>query len=257
MIYEYPSLAIKAAQERLATFGQRISQKSWQSVESPDDTWELLNHHVGFRIPGGLGQLISEIRPNLPWAEDHFKERVCGIPLNPGEQYKNWPFFKHVGEKFKENGTFSHSYMERFWPKFANVDNNNPRPINQGVRFRLGDYEDVIQLIAGDFTTRQAFIPIWFPEDTGVKHGERVPCTLGYHLIVRNGYLHINYYMRSCDIIRHFRDDIYMASRLVFDMISKFKRYNIDFPDLKPGQFNMYITSLHCFYNERNIILSK
>jgi thymidylate synthase len=72
----------------------------------------------------------------------------------------------------------------------------------------------VIDLLRDRPTTRQAFIPIWFPEDTGAHHGERVPCTLGYHLMARDGRLKIVYYMRSCDFLRHFRDDVYMAGRL-------------------------------------------
>ena len=53
----------------------------------------------------------------------------------------------------------------------------------------------------------------WIPEDTGAHHGERVPCTLGYHFIRRDDYLHMFYFIRSCDYIRHFRDDIYLAMR--------------------------------------------
>ena len=45
-------------------------------------------------------------------------------------------------------------------------------------------------------------------------HGKRIPCTLGYHFIIRDGKLDISYFMRSTDLVRHFQDDVYMAVRL-------------------------------------------
>ena len=65
-----------------------------------------------------------------------------------------------------------------------------------------GDLDDVVTLLTNDPLTRQAFLPMWFPEDTGVVHGTRVPCSLGYHFMQRDGRLSITYYIRSCDIVR-------------------------------------------------------
>jgi hypothetical protein len=262
MVYQYPSLAIKVSKERLHSLGQHVSQKSWQSVTSPDDTWELLNHHVGFYIPETLDDLKEQIKPNLPWAEDHFLERISGIPLNPPPSEAYWPFNIQRANDLHKNttGQFSHTYPERFWPKYTRLNHRTDAKPEEfgikptvGIRFEYGDYRDVINLLYNDNTTRQAYLPIWFPEDTGVVHGKRVPCTIGYHFIIRNGYLHITYYIRSCDIIRHFHNDIYMACRLVFDIIDTFK---IRGKIIKPGQFNMYIVSLHCFYKERHLLKS-
>jgi thymidylate synthase len=251
-----PSIAIDKTKERLFLFGKRVEQKTWQSVKSPDDTWELLNHSFSFFIPNSIEELENEVRPNNPWAEAHFWERVGGEPLNPGEQYKNWPYFKHVGENFKLAGKFSHSYMERFWPKFAG---KLLKDTHKGIRFNYGDLDDIVDLLVRDPETRQAYLPVWFPEDTGTVHGERVPCTLGYHFIIRDGYFHIVYYIRSCDFIRHFRDDIYLACRLFWWIREQaFAKTSTEHDEywrtLKPGTFTMHITSLHCFYNEIGII---
>ena len=198
-------------------------------------------------------EIEAKVRPHLPWARDHFLERVSGEPLNPGNEYKNWPFYKYKAsnDTFRTiDEKFSHTYMERFWPKLANK--NHTEYPHRGIRFDYGDFADVIELIAKDPHTRQAFLPIWFPEDTGAVHGERVPCTLGYHFIQREGFLHIVYYIRSCDIIRHFRDDIYLAMRLVHVVLDEIKKKT----QLKwsPGKFTMHITSLHCFAHEKGLL---
>ncbi len=93
-------------------------------------------------------------------------------------------------------------------PKYAAEE---PNSTMFGIRYNYGDFGDVIRLLQREPFTRQAFLPMWFPEDTGSVHGERVPCTIGYHFMRRGNYLHIVYYIRSCDYLRHFRDDIYVA----------------------------------------------
>lgn len=244
---QYPSIAIKRTRESLYNLGKRVEQKTTHSVSSPDDTWELLNHHVSFIIPEILQNLKVEIKPNLPWADEHFKERIGGVPLNPPPSHVNWPFSNKKNKDHIYQEKFSHTYPERFWPKLA----GNTDEYRRGIRYDYGDLADVINLLRIDPSTRQAYLPIWFPEDTGAVLRQRVPCTLGYHFIIREGFLHINYYIRSCDIIRHFNDDIYLACRLnsyIADCITRERNMP---GTIRPGIFNMYITSLHCFYKEK------
>jgi thymidylate synthase len=143
---------------------------------------------------------------------------------------------------------FTHTYMERFWPKVA-TDGLNPVK-NRGIRYELGDFRDVINLLKNEPFTRQAFLPIWFPEDTGAVHGGRVPCTLGYHFIRRHNYLHLIYYIRSCDFFRHFNDDVYMACRLVHYIIRQLFEEG-SWANVSPGTITMHITSLHIFNQEK------
>jgi thymidylate synthase len=125
----------------------------------------------------------------------------------------------------------------------------------KGIRFEYGDFGDVIDLMEREPFTRQAFLPIWFPEDTGTVHGERVPCTIGYHFMRRGDNIHIVYYIRSCDYIRHFRDDVYMACRKLMYVLDTLKERDPERWDhVKPGYFAMHITSLHCFNSERGIL---
>jgi hypothetical protein len=206
---------------------------------------EVLNVSLELEIGNDLGQWQREIRPNLPWAEDHFWERVCGQPLNPGDEFRNWPWASDYFDKYYlENGEFSHTYMERFWPKRTHPVETwkDPKNPNFGIRFPYGDLGDVVIQLIQNPLTRQAYLPVFFPEDTGAVHGERIPCTLGYHFIVRNNKLNVIYYLRSCDFVRYLRDDVYMAGRLGQWVWSKIRTTH---PALDVGKLLVHITSLH------------
>lgn len=243
----------------------------WQSTDvstKPEmRTKEILNHSFQVSLMGyeNLDHWQQDIRPNLPWADDHFEERVGGKPLNPGEQWRNWPYALSADKFRTENGgQFSHTYMERYWPKFANKSAAIINPINPhvGIRYKYGDLNDIVNHLLGDPLSRQAYLPVWFPEDTGVVHGERVPCSLGYHWIQRNGYLHTTYYIRSCDFVRHFRDDLYLSVRLSIWLLEKLRGptdNGIDacrtWEDVQLGMFTFHCVSMHCFVNDWNILI--
>lgn len=207
-------------------------------------TIELEDVAFEFPIPEGKLQLIGVVQPNLPWAEDHFQERVSGRPLNPPPSNEWWPHNVRGNEGHKKNEVFSHTYPERMWPKYA--PHPGQQAMNVGIRYTLGDLGDLVRLFQSRPDTRQGYLPIWFPEDvTASNEGERVPCTLGYHMMQRHGRLSIRYYMRSCDFVRHFKDDVYMAARLVQWVCEQVGLGWV------PGDLVMYISSLHAFSTDR------
>lgn len=237
-----------------------VNTGHWQGLKDVPQTQtrELQNIVIDYQIPNSNKQLIEDVQPNLPWAEDHFQERVGGVPLNPGVQYKNWPWHRGNVEAHQTETKFSHTYMERFWPKNASPMWNEvgcQTDAAYGIRYNYGDLNDVVALLAREPYTRQAVLPVFFPEDTGAHHGGRIPCTLYYHFMLREGRLNINYSIRSCDFLRHFRDDIYMAARLCQWMLDQLstgvaedtsKVWNpLMYP--KPGVLTMMIHSLHIF----------
>jgi hypothetical protein len=247
-----PSEAIKWAKEKLLNHGYVVQTERWQGIPSPDDMWETMNTSFQMFIPETLEELRSEVRPNLPWADDHFEERISGKPLNPPPSNEWWPFNQKKNEEFKKDEKFSHTYPERLWPKYASEE---PDSVMGGIRYDYGDFGDVIDLLEREPFTRQAFLPMWFPEDTGSVHGERVPCTIGYHFMRRGNNLHIVYYIRSCDYLRHFRDDIYMACRKLLWVLNTLKEKDPErWSDVKPGWYSMHITSLHCFNREKGVL---
>ena len=65
----------------------------------------------------------------------------------------------------------------------------------------------------------------------------------------------MTYYIRSCDYIRHFRDDVYMACRKLMWLLDNLKQRDPKkWSDVTPGYFVMHITSLHCFNSEKGIL---
>lgn len=245
------SHVIEAARQGLKKKGKYVDVGRWQGIDISDKpemvTYELYDWSFKCQIATKIETLKKQIQPNLPWADDHFEERVGGEPLNPGEQYKNWPFFRRQKENDRhrdEEGKHSHTYMERFWT-----------PALEGIRYQYGNLGDVVDLLYREPYTRQAYLPIWFPEDTGVKFKGRVPCSLGYHFMVRNDELHIFYPMRSCDFFRHFRDDIYMAARMVLWMLDQLRKRDEEqgshfWRNIRPGKLSMHILSMHIFAAE-------
>lgn len=261
----YPNFkaVTEAARQQLIDVGKWVAGDQWQSRDIRDKP-EMMTREVlffSFRVAvmgENLAALAKDIGPNLPWADDHFHERVGGEPLNPGVQWAKWPW-GHSAKTFQDqNGLFSHTYMERFWPKFANwtlggrLGDNDERPAEAhgGIRYAYGDLNDVVEHLAKHPLSRQAYLPVWFPEDTGVAHGERVPCTLGYHFIMRDNYLHTRYDIRSCDLVRHFQDDVYLAVRLKLWLLHRLRELDPMWKKVSPGFFTMHITSLHAFKND-------
>jgi hypothetical protein len=230
----------------------------WQS-QKKDSLMMRELHNVTFSmpIPTDAAELEMMTGAHLPWAEDHFQERVSGQPMNPAPSEKWWPFRQNkdgnTNRDHKSEGeAFSHTYPERIWPKMANVGGytDQGREIyvpHVGIRFEYGDLYDVIQLLINQPNTRQAFLPIWFPEDTGLqwRAGRRVPCTLGYHFEIRGTHLTISYFMRSTDLLRHFQDDIYMAARLAQFVGDKLGEANSVW--LSSAELIFHTANLHIF----------
>ena len=237
----------------LADKGVEVPPTQWQSQDVSDKPEmtpiEVIGHTLRWKVPWTIGEAQGGFEPNLPWAEDHFKERVGGEPLNPSPSEAWWPFARKKNKEHKEDGQrFSHTYPERIWPRRANAIGNGHGD-NFGIYYRFGDLSDMVNMLIENPLTRQAYLPIWFPEDTGAAQGQRVPCTLGYHFMFRpdaDGALSglITYYMRSCDALRHLKDDAYMAARLLQWVVGKLRENEID---ARPNTLLMHISSLHLF----------
>lgn len=244
-----------------------INRGEWQAQTGiPDNmrTPELRHVQLKMQLPELPHELIDLVHPNLPWAEDHFQERVGGRPLNPPPSHEWWPYQQGGNSNHRDaEGVFSHTYPERFFPKHANHSKGNcEQPeydvpcligVNSGIRYAYGDLHDLMDLLVRNPYTRQAYLPVWFPEDLQAAiERERVPCTLGYHFLMTGRNLDITYHIRSCDFMRHFRDDVYMAGRLCQWVVS-YLNDNLDEGNEPwlPGALVMNIGSLHCFEGDR------
>ncbi|HPI81910.1 MAG TPA: thymidylate synthase [Candidatus Paceibacterota bacterium] len=248
------SKAIANSFSSLKEMGDIATSKKWQAIDAPGDLFEIINRYIQMEMPETKEELGKECDADLPWAENHFQERINpNCNHNPGYEYQNWPYYKvntkDNDKKFRKEGEeegetfFSHTYMERFWP-----DKTLKGTGKMGYNF--GDFADLIQRLKDDPGSRQAFYAIWHPQDSN-NNGVRLPCTIGYHFLIRRGKLHVAYLIRSCDIFRHFKNDIYMTVRL-----AQYVKEQVD-PSLKLGTLSMWIGSLHCWNVEKALLDSK
>ena len=203
----------------------------WQSIDidTKNPLLECYNVNLLFK---DINNPAEYFNPDMPWSEDHFQERINGFPINPGKQYKNWPYYKNGNNEklFRSTGQFSHNYMERYWCNDL-----------KGRRYDCGDLNDIIERLKNNKYNRQSFLSVWHPEDQS-NNKVRVPCTLGYWFYYKGDKLNVNYLIRSCDIVRHFRNDCYMTYRLLQHVCEQ--------TNLQPGDLNMWIGSFHCFKSD-------
>lgn len=243
-----------ARARRLLHTAPIVRTEKWQGVDiskMPEmATHEVRHFFANIDMPTTeLEFYRRQINPNLPWADRHFElDRVSGEPVNPGATWQEWPY-AHSANKFRDDlGQFNHTYAERYWPKLA-----GPRTYlgakRIGIRHFYGDLRDVVNQLEAEPHTRQAVLPVFFPEDTGGKPG-RVPCSLSYHFLMRDNRLDISYFLRSCDFVRHFRDDLYLTVRLALWVLAELRKISPYWEKVEPGQFVITISSLHMFRND-------
>lgn len=245
--------AIDDSINRLILAGSVVKPNFWQSMDvskmKAAEMRELLFLSFQCSIPKTIGECAAQIKPNLPWADDHFDyERVSGSPINPGETWKTWPW-SNSADTFRVDGKqFDHSYAERYWGQYTRMSNDTIKT-NLGARSRYGDLNDVIDRLIKDPQTRQAILSVWWPEDQ-YDYNQRVPCSLTYQFIMRNGYFHMIYNIRSCDAYRHFRDDLYLTARLLLWTLAQLQSKDEKWLNVHPGFFIINVGSFHCFVND-------
>jgi hypothetical protein len=272
------SLVVDHAGLALLNAAKQVDVGEWHAMDVKGKkelvSYELMNVICEAPVPKGSEEWNEELydtvghtfndesgKNHYLWAEEQFQERVSREPLNPPPSSQRW---HHETEKHltvEEDGVkkFTHTYPERFWPRSAGSGEQFVcQEFRHGIRYEYGDLDDVVNLLARSPYTRQATFPIFFPEDTGAVHEGRIPCTLHYHFMLREGKLHMWYAIRSCDFVRHFRDDVYMAGRLLQWVIEELKDKAHDmnpdpspWDDIQPGNLTMHIYSLHYFEGDR------
>ena len=215
--------------------GYSIQTASWQGTKEPPTFLEILHADLVAKMSDDSKDASKICQATQPWADTHFEERVGGKPLNPPPSHVMW--LKDT-DNYLSGQAFSHSYPERMWA-----------PKTQGIRFQTGNLGDAVELLKKDPTTRQCYVPMWFPEDlVAANQGERVPCSFGWHFLLRGDELHCSYHMRSCDVVRHLHNDLYFANRLCL-WIKDQANLNC-----KMGYLHFSSTSLHCFKNDKYML---
>ena len=150
---------------------------------------------LSFRIEdwSDRSQMMADNGLSVVFAEADFNDRMSPTPVNPGQAVK----FDSVGvlrNYLQPDGKLAYTYSER-------------------MCYQL---EPIINLLKEHPDTRQAFLSIWNPEDDILNfETSRVPCSLGFHFLIRNGKLNLVYYMRSLEVTQCVGNDIYTSSRMI------------------------------------------
>lgn len=157
----------------------------------------------------------DDLHPTQPWASTELHDRLW-TTANPGRAYKHR---MEVWEEFLEaDGKFSYSYPER-----------------------IGDQvNDVITELTKHPNSRQLWVSIWDPHLDPKRFGvRRVPCSLGYHYLYRQGKLDLTYMMRSCDFITHWNNDVWLARKIQEHVAAT--------AGMDAGNFTQVVMSLHVY----------
>ena len=227
---------INQARKLLVKEGKIFKSKTWQGGEDHPLFMELTHIQPRFDMLEE-GSELEEVA-DQPWGTIHFEERIVGLPLNPPPSHKLWRI--KTEDYMNDEKKFSHSYPERMWPKTTSM---------AGIRFEIGDLKTLVSIIAKDPTTRQAVMPMYSHEDLSASLlGQRVPCSLSWHFMLRDGKLDCSYSIRSCDALRHFHNDVYFANKLTNWII---KQSGIE---AVPGKLIMTISSFHSFVTDLPIL---
>ena len=219
-IFEDFIAADKEIKREVSHNGVVYSSETYQDkdVRGDDDflTKELMGYTFMVRNPD-IEAYTAYKGLNKEWIEADFAERIGGGLDNPGEA---WKLRREMWEPFLEkDGKFSYSYPERI--------GEQPRA--------------VIELLKKNPTSRHGFITIYDPSiDNARRDGtRRVPCSMWYYALIREGELTLIYNIRSNDYNGHFPYDLVLAR-----MMQEHLAAGVGVP---VGYFIYQGGSLHCF----------
>lgn len=248
-IYQDLYEAVKETERNLFEMGKDVSLHSMQNVQGEFDTKEIEGET--FKVLNPLAEVDiayehmftdPEGRKSIQkWALNEFYERVgLSDPGNPGKACEIrkdlWePLLNAVGE-------MDYTY----WERLANT-------------YKIPTTDLIIEEFIRDPNSRRCVLNLWTKEIDllGLENGIRVPCSITYSWLIRDGKLNMFYHMRSCDIKNHFINDLWLAGMYNANLVSMLKGTGEKpFQTLVPGSLTVTINSLHAYKNylgQRNI----
>lgn len=175
-------------------------------------TKELLNYDYMVLEPR-----LEDLSPSQPWADAEFDERIHFVWPGAAEAWKHRP---EVWQEFADRG-FGYSYGQRYQDGLGQV----------------------IEELKIHPESRQLFLSVWESFTDPMRLGKkRVPCSLGYWFVRRQGQLHMTYMQRSADFATHFENDQYLSRKL--------QEYVAKEIGISAGRFTHWIGSLHIYQKD-------
>lgn len=227
----------------LKEMGIRVENKSMQDKKGSFPTLELINYGYTVTQPERL-----DLDPVQPWSDAEWADRRAAImgqvsPLGTAwelrrDAHMNWEdFLEYDGAPIPQGMTLEECRQES--PEA--VGDPLRLAYSYGERLALNDQVmKVIRELRVNPTSRQLYVAMWDPHQDIDRIGvRRVPCSIGWHFMMRGGLLHLTYTMRSCDFVTHWQNDVWLALKLLDFVCTKTGN--------KPGQFSQFIYSFHVY----------
>lgn len=204
--------------------GIRVHPASMQNKNVKGDinfsTLEINNYSYCLQSLDMVDSLFIGDARSKEWCEAEFRERIT-IGVNPGEAYK---------------------IREELWTKFLNTEGEFDYTYSE----RLNEYAGIVRIITeleDNPDSRQLILSVWNPMDISYIGGiRRVPCSIYYQFLYRNGQLDIIYNQRSADAYTHFGNDVWQAWHLM--------KYVAEQVGIQPGYLYHNIGSLHVYHKD-------
>ena len=192
--------AAKEIERDLFEMGIENHPQTMQDKEVKDDddfhTKELVGYSYCITNPRRVHEII-EFYPdfNRKYMLMEITDRLDSKshPLNPGNSHSERP---DTWNEFLHDGKFSYTYNERYWEDD-----------------QLGK---VIHELVQRPESRQTLLTMYdmHHDQKNWGGGGRVPCSVYYQFILRDGKLDVIYNMRSCDFYEHFPYDVLLTHLL-------------------------------------------
>jgi thymidylate synthase len=207
-------------------------------------TLELINY--GYTV---LHPNINHLPiPNMKWLNQEWNDRKQGIEGlidNPGAAFHNrkddhidWSYMlEYNGEPIPTGKTIDEMQKLDSQAQF------DPIRFAYTYQERLACNEQVwhvIRELRRNPESRQLFIAMWDPHKDAHRLGKhRVPCSLGWHIMMREDHLNVTYFMRSCDFVTHWANDAALSMLLLTFVAEK--------ANMAPGELSHFINSFHVY----------
>lgn len=262
-IYTNPSAAFNETVRDVAEMGIMVTPHTMQNKRVEGDkayhTKELTGY--GFTIsewawlPSAEREAVGlfydgdELDRVLAFIQQEYEDRLACVRANPGNAWNKradvWDEFIHKDlirdEHGKPKAGFHYTYAERFAVQVpvilrrlqedphtrqaiitmhSNINTNPDGRTDSDIEPRVSPSQD-LEFIGG----------------VG-----RIPCSLTYQFLLRDGHVHLVYSMRSCDLFTHFPIDVMMALRL--------QAWMADRLGVNVGRMTYFAGSLHAYHKD-------
>ena len=186
---------------------------------------ELLSYKIILENPKDRIITIPEFTTNLKYAETEYKWYCSG-----NNEIDFDPLIKKIWEKYSDNGkTAASGYGKQIQEQ----------------------WQWIIDELKHDKESRRCIININLPEHK-IHITKDVPCTIAFQILLRNNKLNWITFIRSNDIIKGIRNDIYCFTKLQEKLASELK--------VEIGNYTHFIGSIHLYsedYEKVENILKK